>query len=136
MVTLKSSEPSDSELPETARSLIANSISSVIALEVLLLLYGQPEREWTHQEVAAELMIAPAWTKMRLAELAQDGLLAEMGFPPHTYRYYPATMDLNAAVAAVARTYAERPKSVVTFIHSKPGRGFWNLLEGKMPRMS
>lgn len=131
MMRLRSPD-SPEDIPEQARNLIAASIGSVMALEVLLLLYQRPEREWTEEDVARELLIAPSWTRMRLADLARGGLLAEMGFPPHTYRYYPASMDLNAAVAAVARTYAERPQAVVAYIHSKPGRGFWNLLEGKL----
>jgi hypothetical protein len=136
MATLRSTDLVDQDIPEQARTLIAaTSVDSVISLEVLLLLYRQPEREWTDAEVAAELLISTSWRHARLADLARDGLLAEMGSPPHTYRYYPSSMELNAAVATVARTYAERPRSVVTFIHSKPGRGLWNLFEGRLPRM-
>lgn len=125
----------DHDIPEPARKLIATAIGSVMALELLLLLYRRPEREWSAEEAALELQTARGWTHTRLSEFSRQGLLSESG-ESHAYRYYPETMDLNAAVAALASAYEERPADVIAFIHSKPSRGFWSLLEGfRFPRI-
>jgi hypothetical protein len=107
-------------IPEEARNLIATHIESVVVLEVLLLLYHEPQREWTQIDVARELRIEASWTGARLKALTRAGLVCEVGPTPHCYRYYPETLDLNAAVAALARTYTERPLTVISYIYSRP----------------
>jgi hypothetical protein len=107
-------------IPDEVRRLIAAHIDSVIVLEVLLLLYREPEREWSQEEVAQELRIEADWTQARLKELTRARLVCETGPPPHGYRYYPQSLDQNAAVAALARSYCERPLRVISYIYSKP----------------
>jgi hypothetical protein len=110
----------DDTIPEQVQSFIAAHIDSVIVLEVLLLLYREPEREWSQGDIAAELRIEADWTRTRLQGLTRAGLVCETGPPPHVYRYYPESLGLNAAVAALARTYCERPLRVISYIYSKP----------------
>jgi hypothetical protein len=110
----------EESLPEAVRGLIAAHIDSVVVLEVLLLLYQEPQREWSEEDVSSELRIEAAWTRARLKALVRSGLVCEAGPSSHSYRYYPSSLNLNAAVAALARTYSERPLAVISYIYSKP----------------
>lgn len=73
-------------VPEADRAVlefIREHVSSVIELEVLLLLDKQPARGWTAKEVARELRITAEWAQSDLAKLSAkmcagcllDGLL-------------------------------------------------------------
>ena len=129
-------EPPEYLIPEDARHLISRTLDSVVMLEILLLFYHQPEREWLEREVAEELRISYPRTQARLESLAHSGLLSRTDTWPPAYRYYPATMELNASVASLARSYAEHPENVGAFIEAKRSRSFWSLLEGfRFPRI-
>lgn len=112
--------PFESNIPADVRQLMELHIKSVIALEVLLLLYDEPHREWSDEEVAAKLRIDIRWTVAQLRKHSRAGLICEVDGPPRLYRYYPTSLDLNAAVAALARLYRERPLSMISFIYAKP----------------
>lgn len=107
-------------IPENVRNLIIAHIESAVTLDLLLLLYRSPQREWSPSEVAAELRIDVRWAHARLKALTRAGLTCESGPLRGGYRYYPSSLEVNAAVAALARTYSERPTTVISLIHSKP----------------
>lgn len=108
----------DVVLPENVRRLVAEHVDSVIALEVLLLMYRTPDYDWTAAEVAAELRVEEPWTHARLVQLERGGLLCSD--QAKRFRYYPKSLDVNAAVAALASLYQERPLAVISYIYSKP----------------
>lgn len=108
----------DSDISQTVRTLILERIDSVVQLEVLLLLYGSPDRARTAQEVAQELRIDASWAQGQLGELAARGLAADEG--NDAFRYAPGTPELDRAVAQMSRDYTERRVRIITLIFSKP----------------
>lgn len=110
----------DESIPASVRQLVDAHIKSVIALEVLLLLYDQPQKEWSEEEVANELRIDVDWTVSQLKELHNGGFIYRTDGRPCYYRYYPATLELNAAIAALARLYRECPLTTISAIYEKP----------------
>jgi hypothetical protein len=112
----------DPGVSETVRSLIVERIDSVVQLELLLLLHANPARAWSAGDVAQELRIDPTWAGGQLGELVGHGLIAPASTEdPRTYRYAPAAgSPLDAAVAQLARDYAERRVTIITLIFSKP----------------
>ena len=112
----------DPGISEAVRSLIVERIDSVVQLELLLLLHANPARAWSAADVAQELRIDPAWTNGQLTELVGHSLLAPASTDdPRTFRYAPAPgSPLDAAVAQLARDYAERRVTIITLIFSKP----------------
>ena len=93
-------------------------ISSIEQLEVLLLLRREAGRAWSGDAVARELRINPESARARLEDLDARGLLAREG--PDEYRYSPRTGELDRAVAATARAYADLRVTVINHIFSKP----------------
>jgi predicted ArsR family transcriptional regulator len=113
-------------IPDNVRGLIIERISSVLQLEILLLLHGQPGRRWSAQDVAGELRIDVTWAEGQLHELCGGGLLAchaggaGAGAAAAVYQYGPAAEERRRAVDDLARVYAERRVTVVSMIFSKP----------------
>lgn len=111
---------SDAEIPKDVKRLIGDHIESVVQLEILLLLYANAGREFTAADVGRELRIEPAWVITQLANLCGRGILCEVDARAHRYRYKPTSAQLDAAVAGLARAYADRRVTVVGLIYAKP----------------
>lgn len=96
---------------------MAEHIHSVEQLEVLLLLRGDPERQWTAEAVAVKLATLPQSAVDRLEDLARRGFLAKSG---EGYRYDGSDRSRDAAVAELQEVYARRRVSLIGLIFSKP----------------
>jgi hypothetical protein len=107
------------EIPVAVRELLQRDIDSVEQLEVLLLLHDRPERDWTADEVSAELRTNGLSTAARLDDLTARGLIEEVA-RPGAFRYGPRTAAQRRAVDGLAREYATRRVTVITLIFAKP----------------
>ena len=109
------SEPVDNLQP-----FIAENISSVAQLEVLLLLKEHPEQWWNADEVARALYAGATLIADELAGWQSRGLLETSPDKPGAYRFAPRTPELAAVVEALQEAYKNRRVSVITAIYSKP----------------
>ena len=108
------------EFPEELRQFLAEHISSVAQLEVLLLLRSDREREWTAAEVSTALYTTAEMVAEQLAELHRRGLLSAHDGPEPRYRYWPSTPERDARVTQLEAMYRERRVAVITAIYSQP----------------
>ena len=99
--------------PEAVR-LIAEHISSVEELEILLLLRRFPEREWTVVQVKDRIKGTLASVATRLEDLQSRGFLCRRN---SRYRYDPWP-DRESAIASVAEAYEHFPLAVIQLIFS------------------
>ncbi|HXU70020.1 MAG TPA: hypothetical protein VN947_11860 [Polyangia bacterium] len=104
-------------LPANVQAFISAHIDSVEAVNVLLLIFEQPTREWTADEVARELRTNEWSADMYLRVLRTRDLLQATNGSPTRFRAEPAFTD---AVAQLARTFRERRVAVIRFIYSRP----------------
>ena len=109
-----------SDLPDDIRRFIIANVPSVAQLEVLLLLRGEREKEWSPPEVSRLLYAAPAPVAAQLADLEAKGLLSVTHAPEMRYRYRPSNDDLDALVGHLAELYKDRRVAVVSLIYSEP----------------
>lgn len=109
-----------SDLADNLQRFIAENISSVAQLEVLLLLKERPERWWNADEVARALYAGATLIADELAGWQSRGLLASAPDKPGGYRYAPQTPAVAAVVDALQDAYKDRRVSVITAIYSKP----------------
>jgi hypothetical protein len=96
---------------------IQQSIGSVWALELLLLLRRTEPRAWTESELVRELRSSDTIVHEALTRFSTLGLVAETA-GGHQYR--PAAAELGGLVDEIARIYAAKPISVVKAIMSGP----------------
>jgi hypothetical protein len=109
------------DLAKDLQDFLSQHISSVVQLELLLLLHGSSPREWTGDQLAHELRIDPSWARTQADDLCARGLLnCEEAAGQRRYRFSPATPTLQEATDRLARTYADRRVSIISFIYSRP----------------
>lgn len=109
---------SPSGLPLEVERFVARFIRSVEMLEILLLIRRE-RRAWSAELVARELRIDARSAATRLASLVGAGLARAEG----SEFTYEANAAAERDVDALARAYAERRVSVITFIVSQPTDG-------------
>jgi hypothetical protein len=100
------------------------AIPSVWALETLILLRNGPERDWTIDQIVAELRANPALVGDCVASLQRAGLVQERA---GITRYAPASPGLAVLVDALQDAYRQRPVSLVNLITTRrpdPLKGF------------
>lgn len=109
-------------LPDDVQRFVAEQITSVEQLEILLLLRGRPDVEWTPTMVSEEIRTSERSATSRLADLERRGLLRSREEESSVKRFWfePLTESLRRAVEHVATAYAERRYTVIDLIFSKP----------------
>jgi len=101
------------ELAELVRSL-----RSLWAIELLLLLYREPERSHTIDDLVRELRSNAQLVGDVVALLERIGMIARQA--GGAYRYQAATPAVAALVGNLARLHAERPLALARVIHGTP----------------
>lgn len=112
-----------------ARSFIAEFIGSAEQLEVLLLLHGEPDRDFTAAEVSQRVYTVPASALLRLDELASCGLLTSDGASDPRYRYAPAAATLARRVDRLSAAYRADRVGVVRLIFEQPSNSVRSLAD-------
>jgi predicted transcriptional regulator len=104
-------------IPDDVRRFVLRHIGSVEMLNVLMLLFKQPDRTWTATEVGNELRTNEWSADLQLQALAARQLVrGSTGAPPR----YQADRHYATEVATVSRTYEERRVAIITLIYSRP----------------
>ena len=111
---------SGEELPTEVRQFVGRHIETVAELEALLLLQTSAGRNFTAEQVSAELRIDPTAAAEQLARLHAAQLLARADGHPPTYHYDPRPPLLAQTIAALAKAYTDRRVSVISLIYSRP----------------
>lgn len=111
------------DIPEEVLRFIARNVDSVPHLEALLLLYEQPELEWTVPSMAARLYVSQATAAALLKDLEGRSLAVTVqGAAGPVYAYSAAWDSSGELMKSVAATYRKRLAPVVALIHSKASR--------------
>lgn len=103
---------------EDLLAFVSSSISSVWALELLLLLKRDPQRNWRPSELIAEMRSSAAVIADALAGLQAAGLVAREG--TDSYRYHASSDRLDELVIELQAEYAAKPMTVIKTIVAAP----------------
>jgi hypothetical protein len=106
------------EKEEDVLSFVSATVKSIWALELLLLMYRERNRDWATEELVRELRASTVVVREALASLAGAGLLAtdEAG----QCRYRPAAEQLDSFVGAAQALYVAKPLAVINAIATAP----------------
>lgn len=89
-------------------------------LEVLLLLRGAADKDWTADEVARALVMQKPSVEAWLDRMVARGLLA---LTDGTYRFAPPSAELERTIDGLAESYARYRVAVIGVIFSRPSEG-------------
>jgi hypothetical protein len=105
--------------PEVLRFL-ADRIDSVPHLEALLLLWENPERHWSEDEIAQRVYVGNDTARRLLEDLTRRRLIREHpGSSGNRYAYDPAWDPSGELMAAIADAYRRHLVTVANLIHAK-----------------
>ncbi|MFC4172002.1 hypothetical protein ACFOYU_08015 [Microvirga sp. GCM10011540] len=105
-------------MDDELREFLRHSLRSVWNIELLLLLARHQGRSWPAGDLVRELRASDLVVSQGVDGLQQAGLIiAESG---ETYRYAPASPNLDRLVQQLERVYRERPSAVTKALFSSP----------------
>lgn len=108
------------DFPADVKAFIANHISSIAQLEMLLLLRSDPAKQWDVAEISKALYATPEMAAGQLASLQADGLVSVSEDPEQRYQYQVGDPDLRNVINRLAELYRDRRVSVITVLYSEP----------------
>lgn len=92
-------------LPDDVRQFLAIHIRSIEQLEILLLLGGSPERQWSVGEVYQTILSNEGSVQRTLDRLCQSGLAERLDQPTVTYKFYASTPQVTEVIAKLRELY-------------------------------
>lgn len=107
------------DIPARVLQFLAERIDSVPQLEALLLLWENPGRPWSDEELAARVYVSRPVAAAILLALQRQELVT--GEPDSTvrYRYNPQWDPSGEVMPEVATAYRRHLVPLATFIHSR-----------------
>jgi hypothetical protein len=100
------------------RDFIVNEIGSISELELLLLLFQEPQKAWNAQEAAKALYTAEDATAALLDRFRVRGLAAVDS--DGAYTFAARSPELQQLVADLAELYQSRRVTVINLIYAGP----------------
>ncbi len=110
----------ESHIPDDVARFVLENIYSVAHLEALLLLRSNRGQEWSIRALAARLYISEDQTAELVIVLRAQGFIAAKAPEPASFRYEPASADLNTMLERLAEVYTKQLVPVTNLIHSRP----------------
>lgn len=108
------------ELSEELRQFIERYITSLEQLEILFLLYKEPNRAWTVEDVFNLTQTNLHSVAERLQLLVTLGFVAAEGTPKPVFRFHPASEAVAQRIAELRKAYSLSKYRVIEAIFSKP----------------
>lgn len=104
------------QIPANVLQFIAERIDTVPQLEALLLLWEDPQRAWSEEDLAGRIYVSRQVAAQTLQALQRQNLVvAESSL----YRYHPQWDPTGAVMPEVAAAYRRHLVQLATFIHSR-----------------
>jgi hypothetical protein len=101
-------------VPAALRRFIQSNVDSVETLRLLILMRSRREREWSAEELSAELRSSPNGIRLRLNHAVERHLAVRRG---NAYRYWYAT-ESDAFLGLLGKLYRERRTRIIDLIVS------------------
>jgi hypothetical protein len=107
------------EIPARVLQFLAERIDTVPQLEALLLLWENPQRPWSEEELAGRIYVGRSVAATILYSLQRQQLVTADPVSPVRYRYNPQWDPSGEVMPEVAAAYRRHLVPLATFIHSR-----------------
>jgi hypothetical protein len=107
------------DIPPRVLQFLAERIDSVPQLEALLLIWEDPQRLWSENELAARLYVSNQVATLIVQSLERQQLVTVELASAAQYRYNAAWDPTGEIMPEVAASYRRHLVPVSTFIHSR-----------------
>lgn len=100
------------------RNFLTKYVDSAELLDILMLLFREPDQEWTPESVSNRVFTVPQAAERRLEELKERGLLAERTDRPGAYQIAVSDPGVTNALNEVRQAYEASRAELITFVFS------------------
>jgi hypothetical protein len=107
------------EIPGLVLQFLAERIDTVPQLEALLLLWENPQRLWSEEELAGRIYVGRQVAATILQALQRQQLITAEPASAGQYRYNPQWDPTGEVMPEVAAAYRRHLVPLATFIHSR-----------------
>jgi hypothetical protein len=107
------------QIPGRVLQFLAERIDTVPQLEALLLLWENPQRLWSEEELAARIYVGRPVAATILQALQRQQLVTCESGPAQRYGYNPQWDPSGEVMPEVAAAYRRHLVQLATFIHSR-----------------
>ena len=107
------------DIPPRVLQFLAERIDTVPQLEALLLLWENPQRLWSEEELVARVYVSRPVAAAILQALQRQQLVTAEPDPAAGYRYNPQWDPSGEVMPEVATAYRRHLVQLATFIHSR-----------------
>lgn len=107
------------DIPARVLQFLAERIDTVPQLEALLLLWENPQREWSEEELAGRIYVGLPVAATILQALQRQQLVTTEPGSIARYRYNPQWDPSGEVMREVAAAYSRHLVQLATFIHSR-----------------
>lgn len=111
---------SNGEITKEIEHFIRDNIHSFEQLEVLLLVAGAPQKEWTAIEVSEKLYRQADSVASRLEDLRTRGILSVREHSGQLFYHYVPTAQLDDVIQSVESAYQVRKDAIIRLIFDRP----------------
>lgn len=108
------------DISPNVRALIAEHISSVAQLEIILLLRHAPDQSWSAEDLSQQLRTEPAWVTQVLRDLCARGFCEQSDEPSARFRFKPKNAEMGQMLNDLARDYLIHRVRITEMIYSRP----------------
>jgi hypothetical protein len=107
------------QVPPSVLQFVAERIDSVPQLEAVLLLWEDPQRLWSEEELAGRIYVGRQDAAAILQSLQRQQLVTAEPAAAVRYRYNPQWDPSGQVMPEVAAAYRRHLVQLATFIHSR-----------------
>jgi len=107
------------DIPARVLQFLAERIDTVPQLEALLLLWENPQRLWSEEELVARVYVSRPVAAQILQALQRQLLVTTESAQATHYRYNPQWDPSGEVMPEVASAYRRHLVQLATFIHSR-----------------
>jgi hypothetical protein len=107
------------EIPARVLQFLAERIDSVPQLEAVLLLWEDPQRLWSEEELAGRIYVGRQDAATILQSLQRQQLVTSEPAAAVRYRYNPQWDPTGEVMPEVAASYRRHLVPLATFIHAR-----------------
>ena len=111
-------ELSNGEITPEIERFIHDNINSIEQMEILLLLFSTPQKEWSAIQVSQKLYRQPESAAVKLEELRDRGILSVREEGQLLYRYIPNSHQ-DAVIRGLDRAYQIRKDAVIDLVFNR-----------------
>lgn len=109
----------DQDLPDVVARDVDQFIDSLDALETVMLVFRDPARAWSPEQVARILRISVRVARRELDRMKARGIAVADPNDDTLTRFGAADTDRGAAVARIAATYGTRRIELINYVASQ-----------------